>query len=152
MGSYRLIKHLRQRELRSVMNYYCFSMDSSYSPIDEERRCPSLEKEKLDNRNKIWLLGWCWISAKKRACLGRDSNLDKQDLGMNCGKICWRQLFWKARSELRKMIASRPSQGFKYDALSYALNFDDGCWQDQEEHYCYAWCGGDHGNGDPLEP
>ncbi|MCO5594847.1 hypothetical protein L7F22_048881 [Adiantum nelumboides] len=42
----------------------------------------------------------------------------------------WRVFFRRLRAESRRMNFSRPPPpGFHYDALSYAMNFDDGAWQ-----------------------
>eukprot|EP00250_Pteridium_aquilinum_P035530 c9591_g1_i1 orf=92-640(+) len=46
----------------------------------------------------------------------------------------WRLFFRKLRAETRKMNCAKPSPpGFHYDALSYAMNFDDGTWQQQPQ-------------------
>ncbi|KAL5714956.1 hypothetical protein ACHQM5_016850 [Ranunculus cassubicifolius] len=45
---------------------------------------------------------------------------------------CWSCLKLKT-FRLRKSSSNKqrkPKCGFKYDALSYAQNFDDGCWDD----------------------
>ncbi|GLJ35360.1 hypothetical protein SUGI_0711230 [Cryptomeria japonica] len=133
------------------MEYYCFNVGQSlsYSPICEDGRCPSLKKGGLDHQRKFLQWGWFLIDAKK-SFLNRNVDVGKQDLVMGCCKIGWRQLFWKLRAELKKMIASRPTQGFKYDALSYALNFDDGCCKDSDLHS--STCCGCAAKADPLEP
>lgn len=48
----------------------------------------------------------------------------------------WRVFFRKLRAETRRMNCGKPSpSGFHYDALSYAMNFDDGTWQQQQNLY-----------------
>lgn len=42
-----------------------------------------------------------------------------------------KHLFYKVRSEIRKLVRSqtlptRAAQGFRYDSFNYAKNFDDG--------------------------
>lgn len=134
--------HLRDPCAPSFRMGYCLNV-GGYSPQCEE--LPSSDRDPASmnthGNKELWQWWWCWIRAKK-GCLWVD--MGKEELGMGCGKISWRHLFWKLRAKLRNRIATtRPSQGFKYDAGSYALNFDDGCWQELHEH-CLA--GKYHGN------
>ncbi|KAH7293232.1 hypothetical protein KP509_28G017100 [Ceratopteris richardii] len=48
----------------------------------------------------------------------------------------WRLFLRKLRAETRKMNCSKPEPaGFHYDALSYAMNFDEGPWQHQQNTF-----------------
>ncbi|XAR66421.1 hypothetical protein NMG60_11012654 [Bertholletia excelsa] len=43
-----------------------------------------------------------------------------------------RSLFWRIRAAVKKAAkgSGRRRLKFRYDPWSYALNFDDGCWED----------------------
>eukprot|EP01018_Ginkgo_biloba_P022308 Gb_32476 [translate_table: standard] len=125
------------------MGYYCFNADG-YSHIADEY--DSGESPSMEKKSRFWQWGWGWISAKK-ACFCRDLAMGEDEMMLGCGRVSWRHLFWKLRAEFRKMIKSRPSHRFKYDALSYAQNFDDGCWQDPDDHHFACRF---HSNMDPF--
>lgn len=49
------------------------------------------------------------------------------------GQRRMRSLFWRLRAEMRRQVSKgrarkRQRFSFRYDPLSYALNFDDGCY------------------------
>ncbi|MCO5613335.1 hypothetical protein L7F22_067611 [Adiantum nelumboides] len=55
--------------------------------------------------------------------------------GIYCKPARWRVFFRRLRAESRRMNFSRPPPpGFHYDVLSYAMNFDDGAWQQQSPY------------------
>ncbi len=71
-------------------------------------------------------------------------DFDDDGLMMGCCRRISRrhQVFCKLKSELiRRVIKPRPSSNllFKYDALSYALNFDDGSYR-YDPHAAHLCC------------
>eukprot|EP01018_Ginkgo_biloba_P030587 Gb_14899 [translate_table: standard] len=75
------------------------------------------------NQNRLWQWRWRW---RKSA--------DGQGLiAGSCGG--WMNILCKTKKMVMTSSTSRQpatASKFKYDALSYAQNFDDGCWQDEE--------------------
>uniref|UniRef100_A0A0A0K1L8 Uncharacterized protein n=1 Tax=Cucumis sativus TaxID=3659 RepID=A0A0A0K1L8_CUCSA len=88
---------------------------------------------------KWWDWGWSWILSRK-AAFARDLEMNDNDdheettkaLGSTYssrGSFKFKHLFYKVRSEFRKLIRSDRvglPQTFKYDSVNYSKNFDDG--------------------------
>eukprot|EP00250_Pteridium_aquilinum_P011483 c20100_g1_i1 orf=589-1155(+) len=67
---------------------------------------------------------------------GACPEVDEEDDASYCKPSPWKLFLRKLRSETKKMNCVRPSPpGFHYDALSYAMNFDDGGWQPPQQCY-----------------
>jgi len=87
---------------------------------------------------KWWDWGWEWIASTKKTIWRKMENARDGDLVLGYDTSNWRHSFWKLRTHLRKIVGKGPAStmtqkfDFRYDALSYAQNFDDGGWQDQE--------------------
>ncbi|XXG56684.1 hypothetical protein AAC387_Pa03g4033 [Persea americana] len=79
---------------------------------------------------KWWDLGWSWIMSR-RPTFARDLEMNDEEnslLGFQ-SRGTWRHVFYKVRSEFRKLLGSDrlpTTQTFSYDSFSYAQNFDDG--------------------------
>eukprot|EP01018_Ginkgo_biloba_P033979 Gb_41760 [translate_table: standard] len=132
---------------RNVGQYVPISAAQEHDQLGKRKRLDSLDvgccfhsaddidsssnsREALGRLDRMWQCLWGWISVKKKGlCF-----CTKGKLMLRYARSAWRHLFWKLRAEFRKMMNPRPIQRFKYDALSYAQNFDDGCWKDQEIH------------------
>ncbi|XP_010943508.1 uncharacterized protein [Elaeis guineensis] len=77
-----------------------------------------------------WDWGWGWILSRKPT-FARDIEMNGEETAMlGCqSKGTWRHVFYKVRSEFRKLVGSNTlptTQKFRYDSFSYKNNFDDG--------------------------
>ncbi|KAL5705973.1 hypothetical protein ACHQM5_024193 [Ranunculus cassubicifolius] len=75
---------------------------------------------------KWWDWGWAWILTKKPT-FAQDLEMNEEEsalLGFH-NKGSWRHVFYKVKSELKRLVGSTPN-GYSYDSYSYAQNFDDG--------------------------
>ncbi|KAK8605852.1 hypothetical protein V6N13_102621 [Hibiscus sabdariffa] len=80
---------------------------------------------------KWWDWGWSWVLSKKPT-FARDIEMNEEEtriLGCH-NKGSWRHVFYKARSEIRKLVGSDHKVGLpqtcRYNPLDYSKNFDDG--------------------------
>ncbi|KAI4350206.1 hypothetical protein L6164_004680 [Bauhinia variegata] len=78
---------------------------------------------------KWWDWGWTWILTRKPV-FARDLELNEEEtkiLGSQ-NKGSWRHVFYKVRSEIRKILGSDHvlPQTYKYNSFDYSKNFDDG--------------------------
>lgn len=80
---------------------------------------------------KWWDWGVGWILSKKPT-FAKDLEMNEHEsslLGLH-SKGSWRHVFYKVRSEFRRLVGADNNVGlpqtFRYDAVSYAKNFDDG--------------------------
>ncbi|XP_074583805.1 uncharacterized protein LOC141839856 [Curcuma longa] len=78
-----------------------------------------------------WGQCWGWILSRKPT-FAQDIEMNEEETAMLGFQLkgSWRHLFYRVRSEIRKLIRSDclPTtlpQGFRYDSFSYAQNFDD---------------------------
>lgn len=122
---------------------YCFNAANGYNEICDEFDNGSVRTSLGRHRMHCqWV--WKWGSARK-AHLCRASGMDDVDgllLGC-CRRISWRHLFWKIKADWRNMIKPRSASHmrFKYDSLSYALNFDNGRnYQDDPDYAQHSIC------------
>lgn len=79
---------------------------------------------------KWWDWGWAWVLSK-RPTFAKDLEMNEEETALlGChSKGTWRHVFYKVRSEFRRLVRSDhlpTTQRFSYDSFSYAQNFDDG--------------------------
>lgn len=120
----------RRKDLPLIMAH-CFNVEDGYHQICDESDCGESPSKyaSLGRHRKPWQWAWRWVSAQKNS-LCRALAIDNEDGLMLrcCRRLSWKNVCWKMRTELSRMIKPKPASHmtFRYDALSYALNFDDG--------------------------
>ncbi|KAL9672312.1 hypothetical protein QQ045_028562 [Rhodiola kirilowii] len=80
---------------------------------------------------KWWDWSWGWVMSRKPV-FAQDLEMNDDEssaLGSHCrGSV--KHLFYKIRSEIRKLVGSSSNVGlpqtYRYDSINYAKNFDDG--------------------------
>ncbi|XP_022135907.1 uncharacterized protein LOC111007745 [Momordica charantia] len=99
-------------------------------PFRRSKSVSSMREYSGSSLRKWWDWGWSWILSRK-APFAKDLEINDDEtksLGSNC-RGSWRHLFYKVRSEFRKLMRSDRvglPQTFKYDSVNYSKNFDDG--------------------------
>jgi hypothetical protein len=79
---------------------------------------------------KWWQWGLAWILSRKPS-FAQDLEMNEEETSIlgSRNKGSWRHVFYKVRSELRRMVRSDKvglPQTCRYDSYHYAQNFDDG--------------------------
>ncbi|KAJ4964291.1 hypothetical protein NE237_024230 [Protea cynaroides] len=80
---------------------------------------------------KWWDWGWAWIQSRKPV-FAKDLEMNEEETAIlgSHNKGSWKHVFYKVRSEFRKLVGSSNNVGlpqtFRYDPYSYSKNFDDG--------------------------
>ncbi|KAK6946549.1 hypothetical protein RJ641_014093 [Dillenia turbinata] len=77
-----------------------------------------------------WDWGWAWIMSRKPT-FAKDLEMNEEETAvLGCrNKGSWRHVFYKVRSELRRLMGSDRvglPQTYRYDSHNYSKNFDDG--------------------------
>eukprot|EP01018_Ginkgo_biloba_P031545 Gb_16948 [translate_table: standard] len=76
--------------------------------------------------------GHWWQKRLRKAC----QSILEETGTCCCNGAKWKHLVKKLKNEGRSICHTKPSRfQFQYDPLSYAQNFDEGCWQDSEYPY-----------------
>lgn len=79
---------------------------------------------------KWWDLGWSWILSKK-PIFAEDLEMNEEEIKVigSHNKGSWRHVFYKVRSEFRKLLGSQNvglPQTYKCDSTNYSNDFDNG--------------------------
>ncbi|XP_023921679.1 uncharacterized protein LOC112033133 [Quercus suber] len=79
---------------------------------------------------KWWDWGFSWILSRK-PIFAKDLEMNEEETKMlgPQNKGSWRHVFYKVRSEIRKLVGSdqvRLPQTYKYSSYDYSKNFDNG--------------------------
>ncbi|KAM7482819.1 hypothetical protein LguiB_007402 [Lonicera macranthoides] len=79
---------------------------------------------------KWWEWGLAWILSRKPT-FASDLEMSQEETSIlgSRNKGSWRHVFYKVRSELRRIVRSDKvglPQTYRYDSYHYAQNFDDG--------------------------
>uniref|UniRef100_A0A9I9DAY9 Uncharacterized protein n=1 Tax=Cucumis melo TaxID=3656 RepID=A0A9I9DAY9_CUCME len=111
---------------------------TSWSSFRRSKSVSSMRDFSRTSLRKWWDWGWSWILSRKSAFARdlemNDNNDDEETKALGSNYCCrgsfkFKHLFYKVRSEFRKLIRSDRvglPQTFKYDSVNYSKNFDDG--------------------------
>ncbi|KAI5075063.1 hypothetical protein GOP47_0011024, partial [Adiantum capillus-veneris] len=140
----------RQRSLASALLNRCCSVlccydcDSFFTQLqppstrdipDSASNSPLQQRQPLP-QSAHWHDNWRLLGSR-RARIAVPAHDEAEAVltdGIYMKRARWRTFFRRLRAETRRMNFSKPSPpGFHYDALSYAMNFDDGTWQQQHQ-------------------
>ncbi|KAH7279926.1 hypothetical protein KP509_37G044000 [Ceratopteris richardii] len=125
--------------LRSYHRHYYFTRLPSSPPSQDLTRSLSLRHRQEQRHQKQIPAGhevWKFpgIRSSRKSMPAQDVVEGVVSENTICSKPGrWRHFLRKLKEETKRMNCSKPSPaGLRYDALSYAMNFDDGTYQEQE--------------------
>ncbi|XP_077209973.1 uncharacterized protein LOC143845489 [Tasmannia lanceolata] len=121
---------LRKRLSSFSLRLQPLSSGSTSWAFRRSKSMPAIGEFAGNSVKKWWDWGWGWILSRKPT-FARDLELNEEEttmLGFQ-NKGSWKHIFYKVRSELRKLVGSNQlptTQRFRYDSFDYAQNFDNG--------------------------
>ncbi|KAG1363898.1 hypothetical protein COCNU_11G007250 [Cocos nucifera] len=121
---------LRRRISSFSVKIQPLSSASTAWAFRRSRSVPSIAELAGGPLRRWWDWGLGWVLSRKPT-FARDLEMNEEETVMlGChSKGTWRHVFYKVRSEFRKLVGSNTlptTQQFRYDSFSYAKNFDDG--------------------------
>ncbi|CAI9786443.1 unnamed protein product [Fraxinus pennsylvanica] len=117
------------RRRLSSLNFQQHNISTSWA-FRRSKSVSSMEEYAGNSIRKWWDWGWTWILSR-RPTFAKDLEMNEQEttvLGCH-NKGSLRHVFYKVRSEFRKLIGSDNvglPQTFLYDSYNYSKNFDNG--------------------------
>ncbi|XP_059314510.1 uncharacterized protein LOC132065240 [Lycium ferocissimum] len=133
--SLRMNMRTRSACQQPILSFYSTSTNSSSSWAF--RRSKSLSSLSAgvgeyagSSIRKWWEWGVGWIMSKKPTFADDLEMNEEEKAVLGChSKGSWRHVFYKVRSELRRLVRSGNNVGlpqtFRYDSFNYSKNFDD---------------------------
>lgn len=103
---------------------------SSWAAFRRSKSVSSMGQYAGDSIRGWWDWGLAWILSRKPT-FARDLELNEEETAViGChNKGSWRHIFYKVRSEFRRLLGSDNNVGlpqtFRYDSYNYAKNFED---------------------------
>ncbi|WCJ28572.1 hypothetical protein M5689_010262 [Euphorbia peplus] len=120
---------IRRRLSSLSLKLQPISSSSTYSwAFQRSKSVSSMGEYAGTSIRKWWDWGWSWILSRK-PIFAQDLELNEEETKVigSQNKGSWRHVFFKVRSELRKIVRSDHKVGlpqtYRYDALSYSKNF-----------------------------
>ncbi|XP_043712634.1 uncharacterized protein LOC122661335 [Telopea speciosissima] len=106
------------------------SSASSFKFLPRSKSMSAIGESAGGSIRKWWDWGWAWIQSRKPV-FAKDLEMNEEEIAMlgNHNKGSWKHVFYKVRSEFRKLMGSDNvglPQTLRYDSYSYSQNFDDG--------------------------
>ncbi|RVW48353.1 hypothetical protein CK203_069552 [Vitis vinifera] len=125
----------KEQGLRRRLSSFSFKIQPICSTpsswrFPRSKSLPSMGEFGGSSMRKWWDLGWAWILSRKPT-FAKDLEMNEEEtviLGCH-NKGSWRHVFYKVRSELRRLVGSDRvglPQTCRYDSYSYSQNFDQG--------------------------
>ncbi|KAK9286947.1 hypothetical protein L1049_015355 [Liquidambar formosana] len=124
-------QHSLRRRLSSLsLKIQPISSPASSWAIRRTKSVSSMGEYAGSSVRKWWDWGWTWILSRKPT-FAKDLEMNEEETAiLGChNKGSWRHVFYKVRSELRKLVGSDRvglPQTCRYDSFDYSKNFDDG--------------------------
>ncbi|KAI5679586.1 hypothetical protein M9H77_00813 [Catharanthus roseus] len=126
----RIRRRLSSLSLSTLKIQYSSNPASSSWAFRRSKSVSSMGQYAGDSIRSWWDWGWAWILSRKPT-FAKDLELNEEETAaLGChNKGSWRHVFYKIRSELRKLLGSDNVGGlpqtFRYDSYNYYKNFDD---------------------------